>query len=547
MYFTRANKRKIDQNDAQLREDQLVDSAVANIFGPTPNAIEKITCKFVDTLAEATATTVSPEEYVKFVKGQLPTVRSKDLVRTWMLIRAHISEHGQSPLKEAFKNAALMTLDEATQLAAPRTLKAPKAPRIAKHKNKRDEDKRKSKRQTLRKPSKLLSNSTYSGDRSDRSSSSLSSRACDAMRKQYSDNFQGFKGKLWVLSSGTVVDMTIRSYVLSLKKESSLHSYVIDNAKTVIRLFSDKDKEEVAQLLEEHIEEEQETENEKAFISKYLSTPQATRSALGQGWLRSTDEGDDALSEDQREWLFKAMHEIFTAYRCSAFRLPLEEKEAWYMAALWSFLLPFLNEGNALVYRPGEVISEASTLRKNANRTLETRRIYGNRIDGLICSTMTQLEFGAVEAAKVDEGFQSTKALTDTRKLAKLLKDMHDCIISKTDNPNAIYELETFGLQISRTKITMYRLRKLRVGGPHYQLVNFGSYICPLVWDEQGLASTAITRLLIAMVALKKSMEAMNAKIAGWTVPPVRIEREPLIQTLSSPTRSSDTDESCDP
>ncbi|KAG0235551.1 hypothetical protein BGW42_005164 [Actinomortierella wolfii] len=177
---------------------------------------------------------------------------------------------------------------------------------------------------------------------------------------------------------------------------------------------------------------------------------------------------------------------------------------------------------------------------------LETRRIYGHKIDGLICSTMTQFEFGTIEAAKADEGFQSTKALVDTRRLAKLLKDMHDCIISKTNNPDAIYELETFGLQISRTKITMYRLRKLRVGGPHYQLVNFGSYTCPLVWDERGLASTAITRLLTAMVALKKSMEAMDAKIAEWTVLPVRIDLEPLIQTLNSPTRSFDADELCD-
>ncbi|KAG0223140.1 hypothetical protein BGW41_005695 [Actinomortierella wolfii] len=346
------------------------------------------------------------------------------------------------------------------------------------------------------------------------------------------------------LSSGTVVDVTIHSYVLSLKKESSLHSYVIDNAKIVTQLFSDKDKEEVTQLPEERNEEEQEIENEKAFISKYLSTPQATRSALGQGWL-STDEGDDALSEDQREWLFKAMHDIFSTYKCCAFRLPLEEKEAWYMAALWSFLLPFLNEGNALVYRPGEAVSEASALRKNVNRTLETRRIYGHMVDELICSTMTQLEFGAMEAVKADESIQSTKALVDTRKLAKLLKDMRDCIISKTDTPDAIYELETFVPQISRTKITMHRLRKLRVGGPHYKLVNFGSYICPLVWDERGQASTAITRLLTAMVALKKSMEVMDAKIAEWTVPPVRIDREPLIQTLSSPTRSFDLDESC--
>ncbi|KAG0235552.1 hypothetical protein BGW42_005165, partial [Actinomortierella wolfii] len=116
-----------------LHGDQLVDAMAANIFGSTPNAIERITCKFVVTLAGATATIVSPEEFVKFVKGQLPTVRSTDLVRTWTSLRAHISEHDQSPLKEAFKNIALMTIHEATQLAD--------TSKIAKHERKRGEDK----------------------------------------------------------------------------------------------------------------------------------------------------------------------------------------------------------------------------------------------------------------------------------------------------------------------------------------------------------------------------------------------------------------------
>ncbi|KAK3846480.1 MAG: hypothetical protein J3R72DRAFT_241339 [Linnemannia gamsii] len=409
---------------------------------------------------------------------------------------------------------------------------------------KKDETKqRASKRQALQQPSQSPSSSTCPSDRSGRGSSSSASRARDAMQKQYADNLQAFKGKLWTITSGTVVDMKIRSYVLSLKKESSLHSFVIDNAKTVIQLFTGKDKEEVAQVLEERGDEEQDTEDEQVFVARYLSTPKATGSALGRGWLGSTEE-DDALDEDKREWLFKAMHDIYTVFKCCAFRLPFEEKESWYMTTLWSFLLPFLNEGNALVYRTGEAVSEASVLRKNAARTLETRRIYGHKIDGLISSTTTQLEFGGIEAARTDEGSQSTKALTDIRKLAKLLKDMHDRIVSKTDDPNAQHELETFGLQISRTKMTIYRLRKIRVDGPHYQLVNHGSYLLPLVWDERGLAVAAITRLLTGLVALKKSMEVMDTKIATWTVPGVRFEHEVLIQTLNSPLRSSDTDES---
>ncbi|KAF9949385.1 hypothetical protein BGZ72_008841, partial [Mortierella alpina] len=205
---------------------------------------------------------------------------------------------------------------------------------------------------------------------------------------------------------------------------------------------------------------------------------------------------------------------------------------------------PVFNESKALMCRPGEAMSEASALRKNADRTLDVRRVHGHKIDGLILSVMTQFEFGGIEAAKANDGAQSTKALMDTRKLAKLMKDMHDRIICMTDEANALHELRTFGLQITRTKVTIYRLRKVPVAGPHYQLVDLGSYIFPPVWDERRLAAVPITRLLTGLVALKKSMEAMNFKIATWTIPGVQFEHEVLIQTLSSATRSSDADES---
>ncbi|KAG0057696.1 hypothetical protein BGZ83_005635 [Gryganskiella cystojenkinii] len=82
----------------------------------------------------------------------------------------------------------------------------------------------------------------------------------------------------------------------------------------------------------------------------------------------SFTEEDDTLDEDQQ-----------------MLRLPVspEEKGSWSMTTLWSFLLPFLNKGKALVYRPKEAVSKASVLRKNAAGTLETHRVYGHKIDGL--------------------------------------------------------------------------------------------------------------------------------------------------------------------
>ncbi|KAG9073382.1 hypothetical protein KI688_001177 [Linnemannia hyalina] len=225
-----------------------------SIFGPTPNVLERTACKFVAELKVATGPVVSPEAFVDFVRGQLPTVRNKDVVWTWTSLRAYISEHGQDPLKVAFKNAALLTLDMVTRLWDA-TDDAEQEPE-----HKEDETKQQaSKRKALQQPSRSPSNSICLSDRSGRGSSSSASRARDAMQKQYEGNLQAFKVKLWTVTSGTVVDMEIRSHVLSLMKESSLHSFVIDNAKAVIQLFTDKDKEEVAQVLEERGGEEQDT------------------------------------------------------------------------------------------------------------------------------------------------------------------------------------------------------------------------------------------------------------------------------------------------
>lgn len=87
----------------------------ADIFGPTPNTLEMSACKFVADWMETRNRVVSPKAFVDFVKGQLPTTRNKDLVWTWTSLREHFSEHGDDQLKEAFTNAALLTLDEVTR------------------------------------------------------------------------------------------------------------------------------------------------------------------------------------------------------------------------------------------------------------------------------------------------------------------------------------------------------------------------------------------------------------------------------------------------
>ncbi|KAG0241821.1 hypothetical protein BGX31_000835 [Mortierella sp. GBA43] len=120
---------------------------------------------------------------------------------------------------------------------------------------------------------------------------------------------------------------------------------------------------------------------------------------------------------------------------------------------------------------------------------------------------------------------------------------MHDWIISKTDDPNTLHETETFGSRSTAPGSPCTGSAKPRVDGPHHQLVNHGSHVCHLVWDDRGLAAAAIAGLITGMVAMKNAMRAMDTKVATWTVPGIRFEHEVLIQTLNSLHRSSDTDE----
>ncbi|KAF9968183.1 hypothetical protein BGZ65_012768, partial [Modicella reniformis] len=177
--------------------------------------------------------------------------------------------------------------------------------------------------------------------------------------------------------------------------------------------------------------EKTDLETAKVFLSKYVSTPAATQAALSRGWQTDLNAEQSPLDDDTRYWLYTAVVQIHRVYKQEEFRLPTWKSESWYMTKLLAFLPDLLCAGSTLVHQPGEVQSKASVLRKNADRNLWSKWVPGRKIDSLFACQKTEFELGALEATRTDAGMQTTKALSDTRKLGKLLKDMHDCIRAK--------------------------------------------------------------------------------------------------------------------
>lgn len=117
-----------------------------------------------------------------------------------------------------------------------------------------------------------------------------------------------------------------------------------------------------------------------------------------------------------------------------------------------------------------------------------------------------------------------------------MLKDTHDGIVAKATD-DIRQDLATYGLQISRARVTLFSLRKRN--GRYFQLLCDGSFEFPPTWDRQGMAAESVARLQIRLIALKKDMEAMSAKIAAWTLRGNDgFDREVMVPTLASPVHS---------
>jgi len=362
---------------------------------------------------------------------------------------------------------------------------------------------------------------SISSRRSKTSSNSRSSEALSKMKSEFLQNFSAFKGEPWKLPSGTNVDTRIGESVNDLVYESALHSFIIEDVADIIALFTSiEDQAALRAVIEERSKEQLATlsPSEAAFLRLYDVSPGDTRGLLKSGWGNMGSALSDLPDEGFRSLVHDCIAYILRVYEMNDMSIPREESESWHMSKIWGFLNIFFDCDEKLKHEPAEVSCEASARRKNRTRKLGAKAERGRKVDGLVFSSYTLLEICLVEAAKKDAGSTSTKALTDTRKMAKAMKDMHDEIRMKSSR-NIRSDLLTYGIRISGLSITFYTLRQRE--GRFYQLCNEGTVSFPAKWDSGGTTTKLILSVLEWLLAFRKDMSNMASNFPDWTCVPV--------------------------
>ncbi|KAG0250408.1 hypothetical protein BGZ95_007210, partial [Linnemannia exigua] len=268
-------------------------------------------------------------------------------------------------------------------------------------------------------PTTRSGRSTSTASSGNSSNSTLSAGAIMKMKIEYDQNFTACQGEAWKLPSGACVDDIVAEYVRTLNKESALHSFVIDIPTIIIDLFSDP--EDKAALTEVLVKREGEraklvSTTEETYLRLYNNEPAKVKEMLSQGWQSVCETEDEIPEELFRESIHLALHHIYVVYRNNQFKLPEEASESFYLQTLWGFINTLILCNETLNFRPAEVHSHASSLRKNKDRRAEgtTKQAVGRKVDGLVVSTSTLLELCVVEAARKDSGPNGTKAHSDT-------------------------------------------------------------------------------------------------------------------------------------
>ncbi|KAG0308141.1 hypothetical protein BGZ98_008891 [Dissophora globulifera] len=400
------------------------------------------------------------------------------------------------------------------------------------------------------------SNSNFSSS-SSASASLLSAGAINRMRFEFQRHNNAFTCAPWITPSGVDVDTAIAGHVLTLTVESSLHSFTITDSETVLKLFtSAEDKQAVSKVLKGLTDDDTIwtlSKAEEHYLSLYDKPPGELEDVLDMGCLgvmadAKVNSANSGATCDLPDRSFCSLvhglfGDLFRVYKRNKFQLPTKKSESWFRENLWATLHNVFNVPDELCYEPGEVHSQASARRKNRERESTQIKLHvGRKADGLATSATPACELLVVEAANVDNGFQGTKAMNDTLKLSKTMKDMFDYILEKIEEKTkdeaklkiARDQLITFGLRISAGSFALYTLRKL-AQGRYYVFKCEGMLAFPEVWKDDGSNTSTILMVIYTLLAMKRQLLEMAKKIMDSTKVGFKLPKPPnsQINTMS--------------
>ncbi|KAG0222706.1 hypothetical protein BGW42_006393, partial [Actinomortierella wolfii] len=498
-------------------EKLLREKLALQIFGERPLKYEFAAVDYLVSLTASPSPKLNTEDYLAYLQAACPTTPKNSVERAWVTMKEYFidAEKPGSSLGdiinvasfvEAFKEVSeLLPFDSsapAESIPAQRTsMPPPPRPSLS--------------RSSRVAPNRTRSNSTSSNGNS-YSNPTPAQALC--MNKLFKDHFDSFHGSSWSLPSGTVVDDRLREVIEGLPYESTLHSFIIEDVNALLQLFDDPaDRGEIERVLVTRPGEGLPALSpaEHSFLEQYIMPPDELYEFLMDHGCRHV--GNVLQEKPSKEFQFKVHNcitHILSVYHENNFAFPMDASEAWFTSHLWGFLRLALSSRQSLLYKPGEVTSEASARRRNKRRTMDGRQICGHKVDGMVVMTTLSLEICYMEAGKNDGGANTTKCLHDTRKLCKLMKDAHDAIRERAIQ-DAGKQLATFGLRISGPTITIFTLRQRP--GRFYQAVSEVTASLPVAWVDQDE-----TRLIIAIIAwifrLQKAISAMTGSTKGWAL-----------------------------
>ncbi|KAF9920600.1 hypothetical protein FBU30_009551 [Linnemannia zychae] len=360
------------------------------------------------------------------------------------------------------------------------------------------------------------------------------------MRRLFKDNFDNFEGEAWSLPSGASLDQILYSYAEGLTYESALHSFIIEDAEGVLQLATqDADRASLTTKLVDRVGERLPSLSapEVTYLRKFDLPPDRLWEMLAaSGWRTIGESLNERPDNEFQEVVHDCITHILRVYRQNDMRLPQAPSEVWYTHALWGFIAIALQSHRCLEYQPGEVCLQSSTLRRNKTRMCDTRQNVGHKADGLVIAVKRRAELCAIESSRKDGGPNTTKAFADTRKLAKMMKDMHDGFRNRA-TINIREELVTFGVRISGPSLTIFTMHQRP--GRFYQLCEESTVEFPPLWTEED--SSSVVGVLSRAMALRKAMIDMAGQLPQWTTIPIEPDLNPIeskdwmAATLTSP------------
>ncbi|CAG8553436.1 25905_t:CDS:2 [Dentiscutata erythropus] len=251
--------------------------------------------------------------------------------------------------------------------------------------------------------------------------------------------------KMWRLKTGRKVEDIIYQHAKTLHKESSLHSFIVNDVdKDTKAIFSDEEWEEIFST---NVQKKPKVETSLLeLIKKYsLDNVKDLRKSLLQPFIQNEEEFNRELHYDLDYINYAYRGMLFLWEAENNFTSDQSKLEGWFQSNVWSRIIDPAFHNTAFELLRGESMSFASSDRKNDGRTAFDRKKIGRKGDGIFRITADRMELGAVESGRDWEGLNGTKYLKDSLKLNKMLKDMITNLISECSS-NTSRQLQVIGI-----------------------------------------------------------------------------------------------------